>query len=101
MTKSMTITIASLIADYADGIAFVAEEQPATNVPDFTAQVRNTIRNFELAGINGTEELEDAATYLDDADASTDDNERAVLLNRAAVNLAYADDMVDEYRDMV
>ncbi|MGY5068396.1 hypothetical protein [Streptomyces griseus] len=101
MTKNMTITIASLIADYADGIAFVAEEQPATNVPDFTAQVRTAIRNFELAGINGTEELEDAATYLDDADTSTDDNERAVLLNRAAANLAYADDMVDEYRDMV
>lgn len=99
MTKN--ITAEQLIAKHAADIAFVAEQEPATDVPDFTAQVRNAIGNFELAGINGTEELEDAATYLDDADTSTDDNERAVLLNRAAANLAYADDMVDEYRDMV
>jgi hypothetical protein len=101
MTATKTATVESLIAKYAAGIAFVAEEQPATNVDDFAAHLRDTIRNFELAGINGTEELEDAATYLVDAASSTNTTERTVLLKRAAANLAYADDMVAEYRDMV
>ncbi|MGW2110694.1 hypothetical protein [Streptomyces sp. NPDC001948] len=94
-------TIESILAEYADDIAFVAEEQPATTIEDFIDQLRWSVRNFELAGINGTEELEDAATYLGDADGSTDDNERTVLLNRAVKKLAYADDMVDEFRLMV
>lgn len=101
MTATKTVTVESLIARYAAGIAFVAEKQPATNVDDFTTHLRDSIRNFELAGINGTEELEAAATYLADAASSTDPTERAVLLKKAAKNLAYADDMADEYRDMV
>ncbi|MCX4970796.1 hypothetical protein OHA98_39845 [Streptomyces sp. NBC_00654] len=34
-------------------------------------------------GITGTEDLENAATYLADAEGSTDDSERTVLLTRA------------------
>ncbi|NEB70282.1 hypothetical protein G3I39_24975 [Streptomyces fulvissimus] len=101
MPATKTLTIESLIAEYADGIAFAAEEQPATTVDGFAAQLRDSVRTFELAGINGTDELEDAATYLVDAASSTDLAEQAVLLKKAAKNLAYAHDMVSELRDMV
>ncbi|MEE1812607.1 hypothetical protein [Streptomyces sp. BE133] len=100
MTATKTITAESILADYADDIAFVAEEQPATTVSGFVDQLRTAIRNFGLARFD-TEELEDAATYLNDADGSTDENERTVLLNRAAEYLKYVDDMADEYRLMV
>ncbi|MFJ3083077.1 hypothetical protein ACIPJG_25440 [Streptomyces halstedii] len=100
MPATKTITAETLLADYAVDIAFVAEEEPATTVDDFATHLRYSIRNFELAGINGTEELETAATYLVDAASSTDPAERAVLLKKAARNLAYADDMVSEFRDM-
>ncbi|MFJ3184403.1 hypothetical protein ACIPJN_39240 [Streptomyces sp. NPDC086796] len=101
MTTTAPATAGSILADYAEGIAFVAEERPATTISDFVDQLCTAIHNFGMAGINGIEELEDAATYLNDADRATDDNERNVLLTRADKNLAYADDMVDEYRDMV
>ncbi|MFC9987842.1 hypothetical protein ACFXKV_04745 [Streptomyces globisporus] len=101
MPATKTLTVESLIAEYADGIAFAAEEQPAATVDDFAAQVRDSIQTFELAGINGGDELEDAATYLVDAVNSTDPAEQALLLKKAAKGLAYADDMVSELRDMV
>ncbi|MFJ6363463.1 hypothetical protein ACIQIE_20065 [Streptomyces globisporus] len=101
MPVTKTLTVESLIARYADGIAFAAEEQPAATVDDFAAQVRDAVRTFELAGINGGDELEDAATYLVDAANSTDPTEQALLLKKAAKGLAYADDMVSELRDMV
>ncbi|MDX5526054.1 hypothetical protein PV677_35900 [Streptomyces sp. DE06-01C] len=100
MPTTKTLTAESLIAQYANGIAFVAEEQPATTVDDFVAHLRDAIRNFESAGINGTEELEDAATYLGDANESTDSNTRTAFLMLAARNLSYANDMVAEYRQM-
>ncbi|MFJ9988537.1 hypothetical protein ACIQUD_31770 [Streptomyces globisporus] len=101
MPATKTLTVESLIAEHADDIAFAAEEQPATTVDDFAAQLRDANRTFELAGINGVDELENAATYLVDAANSTDPTEQAVLLKKAAKSLAYADDMVSELRDMV
>ncbi|MFE7485503.1 hypothetical protein [Streptomyces sp. NPDC057552] len=101
MPATKTTTVEALIAEYADGIAFAAEEQPATTVDGFAAQLRDAIRMFGLAGIIGVEELEDAATYLADAATSTDPTERAVLLKKSAKGLAYADNMVSELRDMV
>lgn len=101
MPATQTVTVENLIAEYAADIAFVAEEQPATTVDGFTAQLRDATRNFGTAGILGTDELENAATYLADADNSTDATERTALLKKAATYLAYADDMVAEYRDMV
>ncbi|XCM28894.1 hypothetical protein ABXI76_05410 [Streptomyces parvus] len=101
MPATKILTVESLIAEYADGIAFAAEEQPATTVDDFAAHLRDSVRTFELAGISGTDELEDAATYLVDASESTDSNARTALLMLAARNLSYARDMVSELRDMV
>lgn len=101
MPATKTLTVESLIAQYADGIAFAAEENPATTVDDFAAQLRDASRTFELAGINGGDELENAATYLVDAANSNDPTEQAAFLKKAAKGLAYADDMVAELRDMV
>ncbi|WP_406225012.1 hypothetical protein [Streptomyces anulatus] len=101
MPATKTVTVESLIAEHADGIAFAAEEQPATTVDDFAAQLRDAIRTFDLAGINGIDELESAATYLIDAAQSTDPAEQNLFLKKAAKGLAYADEMVSELRDMV
>ncbi|MCX4605462.1 hypothetical protein OG402_33895 [Streptomyces anulatus] len=101
MPATKTVTVESLIAEHADGIAFAEEGQPATTVDDFATQLRDAARTFDLAGINGGDELENAATYLVDAANSTDPAERALFLKKAAKGLAYADDMVSELRDMV
>lgn len=99
-TQTKPITADSLIAKYAADIAFVAEEQPATTLHDFTYQVSVAAEYFEGAGINGGDELVTGSHYLVDAEAATDDNVRAVLLGKAVEYLALASDMVDEYRDM-
>lgn len=101
-TSTKTVTITDLIAQHADDIAFVAEEQPATTISDFVNQLRmatDTLANY--ADINGSEDLEAAATYLSDAENSTDDTERTVLLNRARALLTNTTDIVNDYRLMV
>lgn len=97
---TQTTTIDAVLARHAQGIAFVAEERPATTVSDFTDQLRTAAENFEGAGINGFEELEIAAIYLGDA-AVSEGADLRVLLNSAAKYLANATDMVDEYRLML
>lgn len=99
-TSTQPLAVDTLIARYANDIAFVADEPAATTVHDFTYQLTVAAENFEAAGINGGDELEAGAQYLADAAAATDDNKRAVLLGQAAEYLARASDMADEYRDM-
>ncbi|MFJ7497851.1 hypothetical protein ACIQZB_43565 [Streptomyces sp. NPDC097727] len=101
MTAAAPVTAESILTCHAAGIAFVAEKPTATTISDFADQLREAVYNFDMAGINGTEELEDAATYLIDFDSSTDENERTVLLKKAADYLQYADDMAEEFRLMV
>lgn len=101
MTATRTGTVDSLIAKHADDIAFVAEEQPASTVHDFTYQVGVAAEYFEGAGINGGDELEVGAQYLAAAAAATDDNQRSILLGKAAEYLARTNDMADEYRLML
>lgn len=98
-TQTEIKTISAVLARYAAGIAFVAEEPVATTVSCFTDQLRTAAELFDMAGINGSNDLETAATYLDDASGSTDATERTALLGRAANLLAYVTDMVGEYRD--
>lgn len=98
MPATQAVTVESLIAMYAADIAFVAGEQPASTVDDFTGQLRTAARAFELARILGHEELEDAATFLDRADSSSTGS--AALLAEAAESLVFVGDMAAEYRDM-
>ena len=94
------ITPELLLSWYADDIAFVASDRPATTLADFVSQLGTAGSRMEDAGINNAEDLETAATYLNDADRLSG-VEQAVLLKQAADLLNDVTDMVDEYRDMV
>lgn len=93
------VTPALLISWYAEGIAFVAEEAPATTLEAFASQVGTAGSRMEDVGINNAEDLDTAATYLADA-VNASGTEQAVLLKRAGDLLNDVRDMVDEYRDM-
>ncbi|MEU6552081.1 hypothetical protein ABZ915_17620 [Streptomyces sp. NPDC046915] len=92
--------VATLISWYADDLAFVTEETPAATAEAFISQLGTAGSRLEDAGINGAEDLETAATYLNDAASLTGDAQ-AVLIDRARKLLNFVTDMVDEYRDMV
>lgn len=93
------ITVDQLLAWYADDIASVTEEAPATTLDGFATQVGTAGSRMEDAGINNAEDLDTASTYLNDA-ATLTGNDQAVLLKRASDLLNDVTDMVDEYRDM-
>ncbi|WP_326739122.1 hypothetical protein [Streptomyces sp. NBC_01022] len=99
-TATKPLTADALVARYAGVVAYVADEAAATTVPGFIDQLNTAIQNLDLARFD-TDELENAAMYLADANDSVDETERTVLLKRAADNLAYIDDMAGEYRLMV
>ena len=94
------ITADKLLGWYADDIAFVADETPATTLEDFATQVGTAGSRMEDAGINNAEDLDTASTYLNDA-ANASGTDQAVLLKRASDLLNDVSDMVGEYRDMV
>jgi hypothetical protein len=93
------ITPAQILAWYADDIAAVTEEAPATTLQDFATQVATAGSRMEDAGINNAEDLDTASTYLGDA-ANLSGTDQAVLLKQASDLLNDVTDMVDEYRDM-
>jgi hypothetical protein len=95
-----TITAADIVRRYADDIAYVAEQDPATDLDGFIGQLGTAASRFDMAGISGHEYLEKAATLLDEA-RSADDTERGVFLKRADKLLEHVGDMTEEYREMV
>jgi hypothetical protein len=96
-----TITLDSLIRQHADNLAYVAENPtPATTLDEFLRHLTYAAENFDLAGINGHEDLETAGTLLSEA-AETEGAAREKLLLRASVLLKEVRDMTDEYRTMV
>ena len=87
---------------YAEEVAFVAEEPPATNLATLAAQFDTAIPRYRDAGINGHEDLETAVVHLNEACNSDDETARSVFLGRAdelLYSLVWS--MTDEYRDMV
>ena len=90
----------SVLDRYTDDIAFAAGEQPATTTEDFIHQLHTAASNLADAGINGTEDLETAATLINEALAAPAAEQRT-LINRATQLLKITREMVDEYRDMV
>jgi hypothetical protein len=102
-TTTATVTAEDLIKRYADDIAYVAEaETPATDLAVLAHHLDTAATNFDMAGINGHEDIDTAATFLAEVDGADDDAERAVYL-RKADKLLYPIvwDMVQEYRGMV
>ncbi|MFD9443392.1 hypothetical protein [Streptomyces sp. NPDC060001] len=94
------VTVDKLLSWYADDIAFVADQKPADTLADFIGQIGTAGGRMEEVGINNAEDLDTAATYLNDA-ANLTGNDQAVLLKQASDLLSDLTDMVGEYRDMV
>ncbi|MEU3399402.1 hypothetical protein [Streptomyces filamentosus] len=97
MSKIVPITADSLIAKHAADIATITGEPAATTLSDFADQLRTAAGLVERVGINGGDELEDAAVYLNDVATATPDRQQA-LLETAAEHLKDVDDIADEYR---
>ncbi|MFH9389857.1 hypothetical protein ACH4KV_24245 [Streptomyces albidoflavus] len=95
-----TLTIPALIAQYADDLAFVTEEETAATLAEFTSQLHTAEDTLVSVGIYMAEGISCAATLLDQAHTGTDD-EKNLFLSRAAEQLVYLGDAADEYRDMV
>jgi hypothetical protein len=99
---TQTTTTDTILARYADDIAFVAEEKPATTLADFVNQMEIAADHLAGAGIQGASDLDAAAAALGAANSNlTDDGKRTWLINSAAAFLANTTDMVDEYRLML
>jgi len=101
MPQTAPLTTLALVARYGVGIAFVAEEKPATTVPDFTTQLRTAYERMSNAGLSLADDLDLAADRLDDAEQATDPTEEQALLRKAADLMRDIPDAVDEYRSMV
>jgi hypothetical protein len=96
-----TITIDSLIAQHAADLAYVAENPtPATTLDELVHHLTYAAENFDLARINGHEDLETAATLLAEA-GQAEGADRDTFILRAAALLKEVRDMTDEYRTMV
>lgn len=99
--NAATITAEDIIRRYASDIAFVAEEPPAADVGTFIDQLYTAARRFGEAGINGREDLEDAAVFLNRARHADDETDRGVLLRQTDELLTDLWDMTQDYRAMV
>lgn len=98
-----TITPDTLINHYAGTITLPAEaDTPATDLPTLAHHLDTAASNFDLAGINGHEDITTASHYVNEAHQATDPTEQAVFLRKADKLLRpIVEDMVDEYQTMV
>jgi hypothetical protein len=96
-----TITATGIVRRYADDIAYVAEQDPATDLDSFIDQLGTAEARFSMAGINGHEDVGTAARHLAEARDSSDGTARDAFLRRVDKLLQPVDEMTDEYREMV
>ena len=108
MTAATTVTAEGILKRYADDVAFVAEaETPATDLRVLSHHLETAASNFDMAGINGHEDVDTASDYLHEAyvheaHQSGGCAERDVFLRKADELLRpIVSDMTQEYRDMV
>jgi len=102
-TATTTVTAQDILNRYATDIAYPAEaETPATDLPALAHHLETAASNFDLAGINGHEDIDTASQYVNEAHQATDPTERDVFLRKADKLLRpIVWDMVQEYRTMV
>ncbi|MBX9420875.1 hypothetical protein [Streptomyces lateritius] len=92
------ITAETLIHRYADDIAYVAKQPPATDLAALISQLDTAAPRYEAAGINGHEDLETASSYLDEALRATG-TDREFFPRRAHDLLRpLVSDVTQEYR---
>ncbi|MGW9401453.1 hypothetical protein [Streptomyces sp. NPDC055642] len=96
-----TSIAADIVRRYADDIAFVAEDSPATTLDSLIDQLATAADEYDTAGITGHEDVETAATLLAEAGRAEDEAARDTFLKRADVLLRQIGDMTSEYRTMV
>lgn len=97
-----TITADTIISRYADDIAFVAEEPPATDLAALIDQLYTAARHFNEGGINGYEDVGEAAVHLSaSCRDNNDDTARNVFLRQANELLTDVWDMTQNYRAAV
>jgi len=103
MATTATVTAEDLLKRYAADIGYVAEaEAPATDLAVLSHHLDTAATNFDMAGINGHEDIDTAAAFLAEVDSADDDTERGVFLRKADKLLSpLVFDMVQEYREMV
>lgn len=105
MTTTVTalVTAEDLLKQYATDIAHPAEaESPAADLCALAHHLDTAASNFEMAGINGHEDVDTASHYVNEAQQATDPVERNVFLRKANELLRpVLWDMVQEYRTMV
>jgi hypothetical protein len=101
-TSTDTVTAADVIRRYAEDLAFVADETPATDLSTLIDHLETAASRFDEAGINGHEDMDTAATFLGQVSGADGDLERGVFL-RKADDLLYPIvwDMTEEYRSAV
>lgn len=101
-TATETVTGEDLLTRYADDIGYVAEaESPADALDVLAHHLETAATNFDMAGINGHEDVQTVAGYINEAAVSDDDTERAVFLRKADKLLKRVWEMTQEYREMV
>ncbi|MGX1254159.1 hypothetical protein RKD48_006670 [Streptomyces ambofaciens] len=96
--RTATIALDSLIRKHAANIAYVAEmTTPAADLGEFTRHLAYAAENFNMAEVNGSDDLHSAVTLL----GQVDGDDKQPFLLRAAALLRIVPEMTDEYRDMV
>lgn len=107
-TATPTITAEDLLTRYAADIGFVAEaETPAADLRVLSHHLETAASNFEMAGINGHEDVDRASDYIHEAyvhesHPSGGCADRDVFLRKADQLLRpIVSDMVQEYRCIV
>lgn len=102
-TATNTVIDEDLLKRYAADIAFVAEaESPAAALAALAHHLETAASNFEMADINGHEDIDTASQYVNEANQATDPVERDVFLRKADKLLRpIVWDMTQEYRAMV
>lgn len=97
-----TITAEEIINRYGADVAFVAEQDPATDLAGLIDQLYTASRRFGEGGINNYEDVESAAVQLSEAFRDgTDETDRDAFLRRADELLTDVWDMTQDYRCMV
>ncbi|MFD4756369.1 hypothetical protein [Streptomyces sp. NPDC058426] len=101
MTTIDALTEAEIITRYAEGLAFVTEDKPATTLYGIAAQIQEAGDILlEVGGLDIAEGVGAAGVLLQQAAESDTAEEKNLFIRRATPILHQLDDAIDEYRDM-
>ena len=92
----------AILRFYGEDIAFVASEREASDLHGFVNQLDTAADRFEMAWVNGHEDMRTAAAFLEEARVAEKQADRERFLRRADELLdPVISDMTEEYRTLV